>query len=61
MCSSDLAGEKSGDPLGEVHRCVHAFMHLIDPYAKAAGLPVRFAATKMVEGDPLIERELGVP
>ena len=55
------AGEKSGDPLGEVHRCVHAFMHLIDPYAKAAGLPVRFAATKMVEGDPLIERELGVP
>ena len=55
------AGEKSGDPLGEVHRCVHAFMHLIDPYAKAVGLPVRFAATKMVEGDPLIERELGVP
>ena len=55
------AGEKAGDPLGEVHRCVHAFMHLIDPYAKAVGLPVRFAATKMVEGDPLIERELGVP
>ncbi len=55
------AGEKAGDPLGEVHRCIHALMHLIDPYAKAVGLPVRFAATKMVEGDPLIERELAFP
>ena len=54
-------GEQAGDPLGEVHRCVHAFMHLLEPYAKKAQLPLRFAATKMVEGDPLIERALNVP
>ena len=36
---------------GAVHRCLHAIMHLIDDHAKAAGIPVRFAATKLVEGD----------
>ena len=36
---------------GAVHRCLHAIIHLIDDHAKAAGIPVRFAATKLVEGD----------
>ena len=36
---------------GAVHRCLHGIMHLIEDHAKAAGIPVRFAATKIVEGD----------
>ena len=36
---------------GAVHRCLHGIMHLIDDHAKEAGIPVRFAATKLVEGD----------
>ena len=49
------------DPVGSVHRCIHAAVHLIEPYAKKAGLPVRFAATKIVEKDPLIEERLALP
>ena len=41
-----------------VHRCIHAVNHLIEDHAARAGLPVRFAATKLVEGDPLIEKAL---
>ena len=36
---------------GEVHRAIHAVAHLIEDHAAAAGMPVRFAATKLVEGD----------
>ena len=36
---------------GAVHRCLHGIMHLIEDHAKSAGIPVRFAATKLVEGD----------
>ena len=36
---------------GAVHRCLHAIMHLIADHAEAAGIPIRFAATKLVEGD----------
>jgi ferrous iron transport protein B len=43
---------------GAVHRCLHSVMHLIEDYAAAAGLPVRFAATKLVEGDPWVESAL---
>ncbi|MBR5218890.1 MAG: ferrous iron transport protein B [Clostridia bacterium] len=42
------------DKDGAVHRCLHGIMHLIDDHAKAAGLPLRFAASKLVEGDRLI-------
>ncbi len=49
------------DPVGALHRCIHATVHLIEPYAKKAGLPVRFAATKIVEKDPLIEERLALP
>lgn len=47
FCSQDEHG-------GAVHRCLHGIMHLIEDHAKAAGIPVRFAATKLVEGDERI-------
>ncbi len=43
---------------GAVHRCLHGIMHLIEDHAKAAGIPVRFAATKLVEGDERIMNAL---
>lgn len=43
---------------GAVHRCIHGIIHLIEDHAKAAGIPVRFAATKLVEGDQRIEAAL---
>ena len=46
------------DPRGAVHRCIHAVIHLIEDHAKRANLPLRFAATKLVEGDALIEEKL---
>ncbi len=45
------------DPLdhgGAVHRCLHAIMHLIEDHARRAGLPKRFAASKLAEGDRTI-------
>ncbi len=44
FCGSDARG-------GAVHRCIHAIMHLIEDHASRAGIPCRFAATKLVEGD----------
>ena len=41
--------------LGVVHRAIHAAAHLLEPMAKA-DMPVRFATTKMIEGDPLMPR-----
>ncbi|MBQ6521096.1 MAG: ferrous iron transport protein B [Anaerolineaceae bacterium] len=43
---------------GAVHRCLHAVKHLIEDHAEAAGLPVRFAASKIIEGDELIIKQL---
>ena len=43
---------------GAVHRCLHAVIHLIDDHAQRAGLPVRFAASKIIEGDQLILDQL---
>ena len=43
---------------GAVHRCIHGIIHLIEDHAEAAGIPVRFAATKLVEGDQRIEASL---
>ena len=43
---------------GSVHRCLHGIMHLIEDHAVAAGIPVRFAATKLVEGDRVILERL---
>ena len=39
---------------GAVHRCLHSIMHLIADHAEAAGIPVRFAASKLAEGDELV-------
>lgn len=43
---------------GAVHRCLHAIMHLIEDHAKKANIPVRFAASKLAEGDPLVLEQL---
>ncbi|MBQ9990002.1 MAG: ferrous iron transport protein B [Lachnospiraceae bacterium] len=45
----DFCDEK--DHHGAVHRCLHGIMHLIEDHAGQAGIPIRFAATKLVEGD----------
>lgn len=39
---------------GAVHRCIHSIMHLIEDHACQADIPIRFAATKLVEGDSMI-------
>ena len=45
---------------GAVHRCLHGIMHLIEDHARAADIPVRFAATKVVEGDKRILEALNL-
>ena len=45
---------------GAVHRCLHAVIHLIRDHAEAADIPVRFAASKVIEGDELIISQLGL-
>ena len=45
---------------GAVHRCIHAVIHLIEDHAEHAEIPVRFAATKAIEGDPLILEKLAL-
>ena len=45
---------------GAVHRCLHAIMHLIADHAETAGIPIRFAATKLVEGDPRVLEALAL-
>ena len=45
---------------GAVHRCLHAIMHLIEDHAKAARIPVRFAAAKLAEGDQLLMDSLNL-
>ena len=46
------------DHKGAVHRCLHAITHLVEDHAEAAGIPIRFAASKLVEGDSLILKAL---
>jgi ferrous iron transport protein B len=46
------------DEGGAVHRCLHGIMHLIEDHARDAKIPVRFAATKLVEGDERIAEAL---
>ena len=45
---------------GAVHRCIHAASHLIEDHAAMAGLPLRFAATKVIEGDHIVIDQLGL-
>ena len=51
FCDSTEAG-------GAVHRCLHGIIHLIEDHAQRAQLPVRFAASKLIEGDQLIKEKL---
>ena len=51
FCGADQKG-------GAVHRCLHAIMHLIEDHAESAGIPVRFAAGKLAEGDESILESL---
>lgn len=46
------------DHNGAVHRAIHGIMSLVGDHAEAAGIPVRFAVTKLIEGDPLVEEAL---
>ena len=45
---------------GAVHRCLHATMHFIEDHAKKAGIPVRFAASKVIEGDAIVIQSLSL-
>ena len=49
-----------GPDHGALHRCIHGICHIIEDHAAAANLPVRFAATKLIEGDSLVMRALGL-
>lgn len=51
FCGEDDAG-------GAVHRCIHAVAHLVQDHAKAADIPVRFASTKVIEGDEQLLEKL---
>lgn len=53
FCDKDEEG-------GAVHRCLHGIIHLIEDHANAAGIPVRFAATKLIEGDSRIQTALNL-
>ena len=54
----DFCGEN--DNGGAVHRCIHAVTHLIEDHAKSAGMPLWFCATKIIEGDKLVLKKLGL-
>lgn len=54
----DFCDEDGPDGLAAVHRGIHGVVHLVGDHAKKAGIPERFAATKLVEGDPLIMEAL---
>lgn len=48
----------TGPDNGALHRCIHGVAHLVEDHARRAGIPVRLAATRLVEGDPLVTRAL---
>ena len=54
FCSAD------GADGGALHRCIHGVAHLIEDHARRADIPLRFAATKLVEGDPLVTGALAL-
>ncbi len=52
--------EESEGKKGAIHRCIHSIIHLIENHAKNTNIPVRFAATKLTEGDELIIKALNL-
>ena len=57
-CPQEMDYCDANDDGGAVHRCLHAIMHLIEDHAQQTGIPVRFAAAKLAEGDSLILEQL---
>ena len=55
VCQDFCAADAHG---GAVHRCLHGIMALVGDHAERAGIPVRFAASKLAEGDPLVLEKL---
>ena len=53
FCDKDAHG-------GAVHRCLHGIMHLIEDHAANANIPLRFAASKLIEGDPYVTEALAL-
>ena len=53
FCSKDDHG-------GAIHRAIHSVEHIIEDHADRAFLPLRFASTKVIEGDPLVLEKLGL-
>ena len=49
---------RDGGPRGAVHRAIHSIMHLIEDHAARAGIPLRFAAGKLIEGDSRVLERL---
>ncbi len=47
-------------PSGPVHRCIHSVCHLIEDHAQLSALPIRFAATKIIEDDPVVTEALNL-
>ncbi len=52
--------DKDGEDNGAMHRCIHAIEHTIEDHANAVGIPLRFAATKIVEGDTSLTEKLNL-
>lgn len=50
----DFCDETASEEQAAIHRCIHAILHLIEDHANNAKIPARFAATKLVEDDPII-------
>lgn len=48
------------DHNGAVHRCIHAVMHMIEDHLRSADIPIRFAASKIIEGDSLVMDQLNL-
>lgn len=55
---NDFCGKE--DHGGAVHRAIHGVMALIEDHAQTADIPIRFAATKLIEGDEIVERNLNL-
>ena len=53
-----LESDDPGDPVGAVHRCIHAAAMLLEADIRRVGMPVRFAASKLVEEDALIKEKV---
>lgn len=56
----DFCNHDGGKIESALHRCIHAIMHLIEDHSSKAKIPIRFAATKLIEKDKIIEKDLKI-